>query len=88
MFGFAEHGVKRIPGLCEGTNAEALRRARVYECDPIPSTLTPVDMMLLNISKAHGTPLSVMKDFDQVMSCVIWQCVSDDQHNNVSPSVP
>jgi hypothetical protein len=78
MFGeaaFAEHGVNRIPGLWEETNAEALRRARVYDCDPIPSTLTPVDMMLLGISKAYGTPLSAMKEFDQVMSCVIEECV-------------
>ena len=78
MFGeaaFAEHGVNRIPGLWEETNAEALRRARVYDRDPIPSTLTPVDMMLLGISKAYGTPLSAMKEFDQVMSCVIQECV-------------
>ena len=39
--GFLEHGVKRIPGRWEETNAEALRRAAVYDCDPIPSSLTP-----------------------------------------------
>ena len=72
---FLEHGVKRIPGLWEETNAEALQRARVYDCDPIQSSLTPTDMMLLNISKAYGTPLSAMKDFDQVVSAVIQQCV-------------
>ncbi len=76
---FAEHVVKIIPGLWEDTNAEALRHAHVYDCDPIPSTLTPVNMMLLNISKAHGTPLSAMKEFDQVMSCVIQQCVMPNE---------
>ncbi len=43
MFGeaaFVEHVMKRIPGLWEETNAEALRSACVYACGPIPSTLT------------------------------------------------
>ncbi len=43
MFGEAactEHGVKRRPA-----NAEALRRARVYDWDPIPPTLTPVPIV-------------------------------------------
>ena len=78
MFGeqaFLDHGVLKIPGLWEETNAEALRRAAVYDCDPIPSSLTPVDMMLLNISKKYGTPLSAMKEVDHVLSAVIQLCV-------------
>ena len=78
MFGeqaFLDHGVLKIPGLWEETNAETLRRAAVYDCDPIPSSLTPVDMMLLNISKKYGTPLSAMKEVDHVLSAVIQLCV-------------
>ena len=74
MFGeaaFIAHGVQRIPGLWEATNAEALRRAQSYDCEPMPTFLTEVDMMLLNISKAYGTPLSAMKEIDQVLQCVI-----------------
>ena len=78
MFGeaaFIAHGVQRIPGLWEATNAEALRRAQSYDCEPMPTFLTEVDMMLLNISKAYGTPLSAMKEIDQVLQCVIQKMV-------------
>lgn len=78
MFGeaaFIAHGVHRVPGLWEATNAEALRRAQTYCCEPLPTSLTEVDMMLLNISKAFGTPLSAMKEFDQVLQVVIQKMV-------------
>lgn len=78
MFGeaaFIAHGVQRIPGLWEATNAEALRRALNYDCESMPTSLTEVDMMLLNISKAYGTPLSAMKEFDQVLQNVIHKMV-------------
>ena len=72
---FIAHGVQRIPGLWEATNAEALRRALNYDCESMPTSLTEVDMMLLNISKAYGTPLSAMKEFDQVLQNVIEKMV-------------
>jgi hypothetical protein len=78
MFGgaaFITHGVQRIPGRWEATNAEALHRALNCDCEPMPTSLTEVDMMLLNISKAYGTPLSAMKEFDQVLQNVIHKMV-------------
>jgi hypothetical protein len=59
----------------EATNAEALRLALNYDCEPMPTSLTEVDMMLLNISKSYGTPLSAMKEFDQVLQNVIQKMV-------------
>jgi hypothetical protein len=75
IFGAIAHGVQRIPGLWEATNAEALRRALNCDCEPMPTSLTEVDSMLLNISKAYGTPLSAMKEFDQVLQNVIHKMV-------------
>jgi hypothetical protein len=63
---------KRIRGLWE---AEALLRALNYDCELMPTSLTEVDMMLLNISKAYGTPLSAMKEFDPALQNVIHKMV-------------
>jgi hypothetical protein len=41
----------------------------------MPTSLTEIDMMLLNISKAYGTLLSAMKEFDQVLQNVIRKMV-------------
>ncbi len=52
MFGEAAYvarGVQGTPGLWEATNADALRRALNYDCEPMSTSLAEVDMLLLNM---------------------------------------
>ncbi len=70
---FIAHGVPRIPGLWEDANAKALRRALKYVCEPTPTLLTEVDMMMLSSSMANGTSLRSMQEFDQVLQNVILE---------------
>jgi hypothetical protein len=68
---FIAHGVQSISGLWDATDDEALRGTLNCDCEPMPTSLTEVDMMLSNISKAYGTPLSAMQEFDPVLQNVI-----------------